>query len=178
MAFFNQLKKENKVLYYGILIFMFFTLLANSLRLEIVPFFVFKMYSYPLPTTKEVPFYVLEYNNKEFNVPEIWNHHKRMLFYYSIEHQQDIQKNNGYDKFQTRLKSYFSNIAFLKEHSLYPYQYQKHTDYAQWLSSYLEEVTKEKIKYIKIFKVVVVFDKYKIKVKNRKQIIEYVNRRN
>ena len=115
MMYLKKLKKQNKILYYGLCIFIFFTFLANLFKLEIIPFFVFKMYSNTLPTTEEVSFYVLEYNNKEFNIPEIWNHHKRMLFYYTIEHHQYIYRSNGYDRIQLKLIPYFSKIDFLKK---------------------------------------------------------------
>lgn len=176
MVFFKHLKKQNKVLYYVLSIFMFLTLLANLLKLEIVPFFVFRMYSNTLPVTKEVSFYVLEYNNKEFNLPEIWNHHKRMMFYYTIEHQQYIYKNKGYDRFQVKLKPYLDKIEFLKEHSIYPYKQQKHEDYAKWLLTYMEEVCEESVKYLKIYKVTVIYDNNNsLKVKNKEEIIYYVN---
>jgi hypothetical protein len=154
---------------------MFLTLLANLLKLEIIPFFVFKMYSNILPRTEEVSFYVLEYNNKEFNIPEIWNHHKRMLFYYTIEHHQYIYRNNGYDRFQLKLIPYLSKIEFFKKNSLYPFKYQNHKNYAKWLKTYLEDLTQEKIRYLKIYKVVAIYEKCILRVKNKEQIINYAN---
>lgn len=81
----SVLRKENKRLFVFILLFLAVSLITTVSRTEVTPFYTWAMYSETTRGSDTVIIYSLEYNKGDkYNIPQIWNHHRRIMFNYSI----------------------------------------------------------------------------------------------
>lgn len=159
MTFLQEVKKKSPKLYFFFLIFLGFTFISHLFRTSSTPFFFYGMYSSPVPVTDDFSFLIVEKNGKEiFNKPEIWNHHRRVPFYYSSRTYEQLL-NNDYMK----IHQSFHTKIYPDKSAL--------QDYPKWLLRYLERLEGEKIDSITLYKVTVSYEQNeKPQLKNVKKI--------
>jgi hypothetical protein len=92
------LRRRNKPMFRAVAVFMSVTLLINATRNEITPFFVWAMYAGKSAEVDTFPVFVLQYNDgKVFHAPHTWKDHKRMMFFYTIDHYTLLRDNDYTD---------------------------------------------------------------------------------
>lgn len=175
MTYLKLLKNKNKTLFLLVITFMGLNLITNLLNREFFPFFVYKMYSYPIPKTEHYEFYQLNYNNNSLlNNNNIWDHHKRLLFQHTIQHYDYCINNNGYDDTQLKLMHFLNKLNIVpKEYKGYPYRQYNTKDYPRWLLEYSQQMTTENIDSISVIKFTADYKKNKIEIINKKQLLKY-----
>ncbi len=158
-TYFHDVFKRSKWCFAVIVSFIVFIFFANLKRFNASPFSIWNVYSYP---NKKDSFsiYSLRYNhNKAYNLPELWNHHKRMMFYYTIEWYHRCAANN----FQDPLKQSgynFINKRGVKRGWLIKKIYNTSDEirsYPVWLKKYMASNIDEKIDSISVYKMLVYY---------------------
>ena len=157
MTFLKTVYNKDKKMFVILFAFIVFSLITTISGKEIPPFFVWKMFSYPEDLKPENEFYILEYNNKPYNYPYVWDHHRRIMFVYSIPFYFECLKNNGYEETQIKILNFLKlhnkhfhinqdNIIFRKKNT---------SEYTKWLKRYTENITGEKADTIAVYKITV-----------------------
>ncbi|MBT0551688.1 hypothetical protein [Riemerella anatipestifer] len=155
MTFLNIAHQKSKKMYYFFVGFIVLTLISHVFRTSSIPFFIYAMYSAPVPIQNDFSFFVIKKSDgKIFNHPEIWNHHKRIVFYYSSRTWEQLL---GQDKPRNCIPQ-----------KVYPSADKNYlnTHYPKWLFRYVQQVEGRKLDHITLYKVTVNYDehnKYSVK---------------
>ena len=157
--FLKTVKASNPKLFVIFVVFIVINLGFNVVGIEADPFFVYNMYSAPSPHQEIGTVYVLECDGVPFNEPQFWNHHRRMMFNYSIGYydrsiQADSSAADGIkalqflNKFAESGAEYYQKVYTQKEDFV---------RYPKWLKTYMQSLLHREIKHIKVYKVQVAF---------------------
>src|SRR5690606_30625486 len=144
------------------------------IKKELISIFFYKILSFQQPFTNNYQFYLLNYNkNTTLNITDIWDHHRRIMFHYSIQNYDYCINNNGYDETQTKLINFLNGIEILKNHNDYPFRKQETADYPKWLLSYIQQMVKVNIDSIEVIKLTASYDKDKVIILDQQPILSY-----
>jgi len=158
-TFLRQAKARNKVIYFALCGALIMTIITSAAGLQITPFLVYGMYSRPEPLTDTFVTYSLEYDGKPYNMPEIWNYHKKAMFNFTIEHYTACRENNK-DPYEDKTRNILTKVHLSSDallHKLYN-SGSEITAYPLWLKYYMSENTNTSIRHINIFRVVTEYD--------------------
>lgn len=156
-SFLATLKSNHPKLFWIIIVFLGINLFFTLIQIEAPPFYVYSMYSTPMeiPATQTV--YTIECDGVVFNEPEIWNHHRRIQFNYSIAYyDQSLQADSSaadgikavvkLEKMMGENKSYYEKVyTQTSDIVLYP----------RWLKKYMESLLGKQISQMQVFKIIV-----------------------
>lgn len=152
MTFLKIVYNKDKKMFVVFSVFIILSFITTIFRREIMPFFTWSMYSYPEIERDTNVFYLLEYNNKVYNYPNIWDHNKRIIYFYTISYYFECIPNNGYDNTQIKLINLLnSNKTSFKKDNFFLLK-KDTSDYIKWLKRYIENVTNEKIYSLNIYR--------------------------
>jgi hypothetical protein len=177
--FLKETKSRSKSIYWILIIFILISLITNLSKIEITPFYVWRMYSEKEPRNDKNHFYQLSYNNKIFNQSEAWNNGRKMMFSYTIHHYESCKENNGYDNIQIKAQSILQrlNINDVKLFSPFYIKYNL-KEYPQWLLRYIQQIIKEKINHMEVNKMTIRYDKNGNQVLINKKLIFKISSKN
>lgn len=156
MTFLQLAKTKSPRMYLFFIIFLIFTFITNALRISTTPFYVYGMYSAPVPVTDEFSFMVtVENGRKIYNKPEIWNHHKRIAIYYSSRTRDQLLQKNNFDSISHGLSRVFPDKRSVKN------------NYPAWLLRYINDLEGGNVNGISMYRFTVKYDeKGNLKLKN------------
>jgi len=157
--FLRRVKADNPRLFWFFVTFIVLTLGTTALKIEFPPLYVYTMYSWPSKQKDVHTIYSIEYDGRVFNEPELWNHHRRIMFNYSISY---------YDKCIQADSSAVDALPFLSkmnailgaEHSYIANVFTTKEDirrYPQWLKHYMQSLIGQSIKRIKVYRIEAIY---------------------
>jgi hypothetical protein len=158
--YFADVYHRNFYLFLIIELFTISTLVISQGKAEITPFYIWQMYSTPMKNTDSTIIYQLEYNDKKkFNIPQIWNHHKRIMFNYTIYYYDHCIHNNFKDPASQKVSDFLTalNVDLSSYLDRVYVSERQIKDYPNWLKRYMQSLIKEEIHSIKVFKIWVAY---------------------
>lgn len=120
---------------------------------EITPFYVWAMYSTPIPEDDSFSIYTFEYNDGQvFQEVHTWNDYYEMMFPYTISHYMAI-KDNGGEPNRIRMTSAFNQVGI--DTSFLDNIYNTNADiveYPYWLKRYMQEHLNEQLNSFSVYR--------------------------
>lgn len=166
-SYLGKLFKKDKPVFIIAFLFFFFSVMANIIRLETSPFFVWNLYSDFYYPQSEYTIYEIRYDHKLLYSKHTWQAHQQVFLTEPLYHYLDAESRGGTDPWQDYLENYWGrkHPAFrpLMSH-LYnkPAQYR---EFPAWYKKYISALKDEEIKNILVIR-------KKIKFENNGQLTE------
>jgi hypothetical protein len=139
-TYFWRLFKTDKLSFWVIFLFFFFTILSNLIRLQTTPFFIWGMYSEKIPPEKEYTMYEIYYNDgRLIKYDHTWNEPAKTMLNSPLKTYLNARANHSVSMEEIYFQSYW-----LKKHpaftnmmeSLYITR-QELDEYPNWLKRYV-----------------------------------------
>ncbi|MFI5151771.1 MAG: hypothetical protein ACHQET_00465 [Chitinophagales bacterium] len=154
-TYLGNLYRRDKTVFIIVTLFIAFNLIANFIRLETTPFYMWNMYSGKYPPRDKFDFYEIRYNNNLLlNPKHTWNSFQKMMITEPLGHYLYVKENGGVDPWQNYLKDYWSVKhpscrSFIQEFYNGAAQYAAYPD---WLKRYISRIEGVPIENITILK--------------------------
>lgn len=174
--FLTELYHNWRAFFYFSIVFILGTLVcAFIIGQSTTPFYIFQMYSQPIPNSNEGTVSRIYVNGKELNSFKLYQESGDILrtntdrFIY-------LKENNFKDKYYSKLKEtalgkYIPSYVYDNILSLKPVS---NTQFGEWLKDYLNRFLSEKINTLKLTQITYEIKKGKPKAKIEKEIFSYV----
>lgn len=127
---------------------------VTIVRIESPPFYVWSMYAAPIAQQDTFEVFVCSYDGKIFNEPRIWNHHRRILFNYSIEYYYQSKKHGMQAADGIKIRAAFGNKHPIIQQYLDQVYSSSATisEYPQWLKHYMSSLIGEAIHELIVYR--------------------------
>lgn len=170
-TYLSQVRHHNKPLYYLFMLLIAATIVTNIAHNQATPVYVWDMYAARTEEPASYKIFSLTYDDKEMNIP-VWRDHKRMYFYYTVNHYLQCVNNQYQDPFHNKSAQKLSRIGvapdFLNE--LYSTR-DEIAAYPQWLNKYMEANTGEDFKQLSVKEIELTYtNNGRIQVINSKEL--------
>jgi hypothetical protein len=149
-SYWGKLFKKDKFLFILAFSFFFFSIVANIIRLETSPFFLWNLYSDRYYSQPEYTISEIRYNNKLLNFKHTWQAHQQVFLTDPLHHYLAAKNNGGIDPLQDYIENYWA-----RKHPAYrfltPQLYNKPEQYQgfpAWYKKYISSIKNEEVKTI------------------------------
>lgn len=173
-TYLSQVRNHNKSLYYLFILIIVATLITNIAHNQATPIYVWDMYAGQTEEPTSYKVFSFTYNEKEMNVP-VWRDHKRMYFYYTVNHYLQCVNNQNMDPFQEKSTQKLPKIGIAPDFLSGLYSTPDEiAGYPQWLKRYMEANTDETFSSMSVKEIDVRYlPSGRIEVLSAKEIIKY-----
>lgn len=154
------LYRKQKKIFWLFFIFILLNTGLTGLGIEAPPFYQYAMYSTPVVVQDTIHIYTVACDGIPFNEPEYWNHHRRIMFNYTVEYFDRSLQNDSIPVDRSRTEDQLSRYSF-------PYQnllddiYADISDirgYPSWLKAYMSRLLDKNIRHLEVFKTTAVYE--------------------
>lgn len=153
--------KKNWKFFYFFLCLYFVAILFCTLILKhsVPPFYVYSMYSYPIPKEAEIIIHRIIVNEKEIDTFQFFKEEGDVIRANIIRYSY-LKKSSFKDKFHVIFEKRFNNQYLLKiNDKLFNYKNLDEAVFGNWLRDYLQSHYKRSIESIKIYETTLMFTK-------------------
>jgi len=175
-TYLSVLYEGNRTWFYLIVAFLILTFFTTVTKFQMTPFTRWDVYSAPIEKSSIYDFYSIEYNDgKRYNYPQPWNHHKKMMVYYTLNWYGIIKDNDFMDPERLRTELILDKLGmahgnWLDKLYVNPEQMQ---DYPIWFKDYLSRNLNVKVDSVAVYKIQADFNENgQLLVKNKSLIFK------
>ncbi|MEO6330848.1 MAG: hypothetical protein ABIO55_18075 [Ginsengibacter sp.] len=160
--YFIRLFYTSKFLFVLVLLFITFNLAANFIfKVEHTPFFLWDLYSRPIPQQKTYSFLEVRYNNNEALLfPHTWDEPRKLFFTNTLDYFIAMKRNNGVDPLKAYVDYWNVHHTFFKK-KLPGLKFYNDTSelkkFPEWYKRYLEQHIKKPVYKIDIYEISVAY---------------------
>jgi hypothetical protein len=156
----SQLYSKSKLLAVIAGLFFLLTLLANLIKLETTPFFIWSMYDNPMPDKQDYEVFLIRYNDSTtINFSKTWKEPQKIVLTGSLFYYLQYKENNDTELYRKYLEDYWAvkHPAFKWVVPYLANSSEKFAAFPSWYKRYLSHILDQEINQVDVIKKMVRF---------------------